>query len=46
MPLLPVCSQAVFEGMKAQRTAKDRVVLFRPDANADRMIEGGWGGGT
>ncbi|PRW58452.1 branched-chain amino acid aminotransferase [Chlorella sorokiniana] len=32
--------QAVFEGMKAQRTAKDRIVLFRPDANADRMIEG------
>ena len=34
------CLQAVFEGMKAQRTAKDRIVLFRPDANADRMIEG------
>ena len=26
--------------MKAQRSAKGRVVLFRPDANADRMIEG------
>lgn len=34
--------QAVFEGMKAQRTAQGRIVLFRPDANADRMIEGGW----
>ncbi|EFN59069.1 hypothetical protein CHLNCDRAFT_137805 [Chlorella variabilis] len=32
--------QAVFEGMKAQRSAKDRIVLFRPDANAGRMAEG------
>ncbi|KAL4419156.1 hypothetical protein ABPG77_009132 [Micractinium sp. CCAP 211/92] len=32
--------QAVFEGMKAQRSAKDRVVLFRPDCNAQRMHEG------
>ncbi|PSC67353.1 branched-chain amino acid aminotransferase [Micractinium conductrix] len=32
--------QAVFEGMKAQRSAKDRIVLFRPEANAERMAEG------
>ena len=40
-PGLPL-PQAIFEGMKAQRSAKDRIVLFRPDANADRMIEGRW----
>jgi branched-chain amino acid aminotransferase len=32
--------QAIFEGMKAQRSAQGRVVLFRPDANAQRMVEG------
>ena len=32
--------QAVFEGLKAQRSHKDRVVLFRPDANAERMEQG------
>ncbi|KAL4859535.1 Branched-chain amino acid aminotransferase 2 [Chlorella vulgaris] len=32
--------QAVFEGMKAQRSAQGRVVLFRPDCNAQRMHEG------
>lgn len=32
--------QAVFEGMKAQRSAKGRIVLFRPDQNAARMKEG------
>eukprot|EP00884_Botryococcus_braunii_P001119 jgi/Botrbrau1/11007/Bobra.101_1s0005.1 len=32
--------QSVFEGMKAQRSAKDRIVLFRPDRNADRMATG------
>ncbi len=32
--------QALFEGLKAQRSAKDRIVLFRPDANARRMTEG------
>lgn len=32
--------QAVFEGMKAQRSVKDRIVLFRPDANAQRLEEG------
>lgn len=28
--------QGIFEGMKAFRTAKDRIVLFRPDKNAGR----------
>lgn len=32
--------QSIFEGMKAQRSAKGRVVLFRPDCNADRMAAG------
>eukprot|EP00877_Chromochloris_zofingiensis_P013018 jgi/Chrzof1/7970/UNPLg00030.t1 len=32
--------QSVFEGMKAQRTAKGNIVLFRPDANAARMAAG------
>lgn len=32
--------QAVFEGMKAQRSAKGRIVLFRPDCNAERMEAG------
>jgi branched-chain amino acid aminotransferase len=32
--------QAVFEGMKAQRSAQGRVVLFRPDCNAERMAQG------
>lgn len=32
--------QSIFEGMKAQRSAKGRVVLFRPDCNAARMQEG------
>jgi branched-subunit amino acid aminotransferase/4-amino-4-deoxychorismate lyase len=32
--------QAIFEGMKAQRTAKGDIVLFRPTANAERMREG------
>jgi branched-subunit amino acid aminotransferase/4-amino-4-deoxychorismate lyase len=32
--------QAVFEGMKAQHSAKDRIVLFRPDQNAARMEAG------
>jgi branched-chain amino acid aminotransferase len=34
--------QAVFEGMKAQRSSAEggRVVLFRPDANAARMAAG------
>jgi len=29
--------QAIFEGLKAFRTRDDKVVLFRPDRNADRM---------
>jgi branched-subunit amino acid aminotransferase/4-amino-4-deoxychorismate lyase len=32
--------QSVFEGMKAQRSARGRVVLFRPDENAARMMAG------
>lgn len=32
--------QAVFEGMKAQRSAKGRIVVFRPDQNAARMRDG------
>lgn len=32
--------QSVFEGMKAQRSAQDRIVLFRPQQNAARMAEG------
>ena len=29
--------QGVFEGMKAYHTAKDRIVMFRPDKNSARM---------
>lgn len=32
--------QGLFEGMKAYRTAKDRVVFFRPEENARRMQQG------
>lgn len=32
--------QSVFEGMKAQCSARDRIVLFRPDRNAARMADG------
>jgi len=32
--------QAVFEGMKAQRTEDGHIVLFRPDCNAERMRDG------
>ena len=32
--------QGLFEGMKAYRTAKDRVVFFRPDENAKRAANG------
>jgi len=31
--------QGVFEGMKAYHSAKDRIVLFRPDRNAKRMSQ-------
>ncbi len=33
--------QSVFEGMKAQRSARGRIVLFRPQENAARMRAGG-----
>ena len=32
--------QAIFEGMKAQNSAKGQVVLFRPEQNAARMKQG------
>ena len=32
--------QGLFEGMKAYRTSKGRVVLFRPEENARRMQRG------
>lgn len=32
--------QSVFEGMKAQRSAKGRIVLFRPEENAARLQAG------
>jgi branched-chain amino acid aminotransferase len=32
--------QALFEGMKAQRSVQGEIVLFRPTANAARMREG------
>ncbi|KAJ9525110.1 hypothetical protein QJQ45_017329 [Haematococcus lacustris] len=32
--------QAAFEGMKAQRSHKDRIVVFRPDRNAERLHQG------
>ena len=32
--------QGIFEGMKAQRTSKGRVVLFRPERNARRFQRG------
>ena len=32
--------QALFEGMKAQRTPSGEIVLFRPTCNAERMREG------
>ena len=31
--------QGVFEGMKAYHSAKDRIVLFRPERNAERMAQ-------
>ncbi len=30
--------QGIFEGLKAFRTAKDRIILFRPDKNIERAI--------
>ena len=45
LPLMPSAQvlnygQSVFEGMKAQRSEKGRIVLFRPDCNAERMRNG------
>lgn len=31
--------QGAFEGMKAFRSAKGRIILFRPDMNANRMLQ-------
>ena len=30
-------AQTIFEGLKAYRTADGRIVIFRPDLNAERM---------
>ncbi|MEW5306399.1 MAG: hypothetical protein WDW36_008866 [Sanguina aurantia] len=32
--------QSIFEGMKAQESAKGRIVIFRPDKNAERFGNG------
>lgn len=45
LPMLPSAQvlnygQAAFEGMKAQRSAKGRIVLFRPERNAARLAAG------
>lgn len=32
-------AQTIFEGLKAYTTAKDQVVLFRPDLNASRLAD-------
>ena len=45
IPMLPSAQvlnygQAIFEGMKAQESAKGRIVLFRPDKNAERFAAG------
>ncbi|MBR4768080.1 MAG: branched chain amino acid aminotransferase, partial [Lachnospiraceae bacterium] len=32
-------AQTVFEGMKAYETADGRTVVFRPDLNADRLMQ-------
>lgn len=45
LPLLPSAQvlnygQAAFEGMKAQWSAKNRIVVFRPDMNAARLHAG------
>ena len=32
--------QSIFEGLKAQRSAKGRIVLFRPQENAARLAQG------
>lgn len=45
IPMMPSAQvlnygQAAFEGMKAQESAKGRIVLFRPDRNAERIKAG------
>lgn len=30
----------MFEGLKAYRTADDRILMFRPEENALRMVQG------
>lgn len=45
LPIMPSAQvlnygQAIFEGMKAQRSSTGEVVLFRPDQNAARMQQG------
>ena len=32
-------AQTVFEGMKAYTTEKGQIVVFRPDLNAERMVD-------
>mmetsp|Transcript_8914 Transcript_8914/g.27053 ORF Transcript_8914/g.27053 Transcript_8914/m.27053 type:complete len:323 (-) Transcript_8914:282-1250(-) len=32
--------QSIFEGMKAQNSEKGRIVVFRPDKNAERFLNG------
>eukprot|EP00929_Paragymnodinium_shiwhaense_P092278 TRINITY_DN52155_c0_g1_i1.p1 TRINITY_DN52155_c0_g1~~TRINITY_DN52155_c0_g1_i1.p1 ORF type:complete len:387 (+),score=67.34 TRINITY_DN52155_c0_g1_i1:86-1246(+) len=44
IPLSPASTvlnygQGIFEGVKARRTAKGRIVIFRPDMNARRFIK-------
>ncbi len=32
--------QGLFEGVKAYRTVNDRIVVFRPEKNSDRLASG------
>jgi len=46
IPLSPAANilnygQGIFEGMKAYRSVKDRIVMFRPDDNAARFARSG-----
>ncbi len=34
------CWQGLFEGLKAYRTEDERILLFRPEENAMRLIAG------
>ena len=43
IPMMPACvtlhyAQETFEGLKAYRTAEGKILLFRPEMNARRMI--------